>query len=214
MATVDAVMASLGLCYAPDDSTLSQSGKGLIDCSAGTQALLLLSPIKPLFAYASFTKSRVQNSDVMKREPCLVDGVNSFNYGEPSNSGPFYGRFGLVSIKIYLIIHPMFDEMTDNQEPFELSCIMPSLQTALPPELANNAIRLYRECLRRAKYIGSKQHNTQLLVGMVRQQFKKHMHETDPDKIQKLKDDAARGLINHMLHESEKITGRKFSQGS
>ncbi|KAG4956525.1 hypothetical protein JHK85_042905 [Glycine max] len=31
---------------------------------------------------------------------------------------------------------------------------MPSLQTALPPELANNAIRLYRECLRRAKYIG------------------------------------------------------------
>ncbi|KAM0007775.1 hypothetical protein Hdeb2414_s0133g00807571 [Helianthus debilis subsp. tardiflorus] len=33
---------------------------------------------------------------------------------------------------------------------------MPSLQTALPPELANNAIRLYRECLRRAKYIGHK----------------------------------------------------------
>ncbi|KAH0674162.1 hypothetical protein KY290_020097 [Solanum tuberosum] len=28
-------MASLGLCYAPDDSTLSQSWKGLIDCSAG-----------------------------------------------------------------------------------------------------------------------------------------------------------------------------------
>lgn len=100
------------------------------------------------------------------------------------------------------------------EEPFELRCTMPSLQTALPPELANNAIRLYRECLRRAKYIGSKQHNTQLLVGMVRQQFKKHMHETDPDKIQKLKDDAARGLINHMLHESEKMTGRKFSQGS
>ncbi|XP_047255784.1 uncharacterized protein LOC107847851 isoform X1 [Capsicum annuum] len=100
------------------------------------------------------------------------------------------------------------------QEPFELSCIMPSLQSALPPELANNAIRLYRECLRRAKYIGSKQHNTALLVDMVRQQFKKHMHETNPDKIQKLKDDAARGLINHMLHESEKMTGRKFSQGS
>ncbi|KAJ6901218.1 hypothetical protein NC651_019078 [Populus alba x Populus x berolinensis] len=33
---------------------------------------------------------------------------------------------------------------------------MPSLQTALPPELANNVIRVnfYRECLRRAKYIG------------------------------------------------------------
>ncbi|XP_054806685.1 uncharacterized protein LOC129309240 isoform X2 [Prosopis cineraria] len=86
---------------------------------------------------------------------------------------------------------------------------MPSLQTALPPELANN---LYRECLRRAKYIGHRQHNTELLVSMVRQQFKRNMHETDPEKIQKLKDDAARGLINHILYESEEMSGRKFSQ--
>ncbi|KAB2092893.1 hypothetical protein ES319_A02G061400v1 [Gossypium barbadense] len=91
---------------------------------------------------------------------------------------------------------------------------MPSLQTALPPELANNVIRLYRECLRRAKYIGHKQHNTALVVDMVRQQFKKHMHETDPEKIQKLKDDAARGLINHILYESEKLSGRKFCNSS
>ncbi|CAL5430122.1 unnamed protein product [Camellia sinensis] len=91
---------------------------------------------------------------------------------------------------------------------------MPSLQTALPPELANNAIRLYRECLRRAKYIGTWQYNTELVVDMVRQQFKKHMHETDSEKIQKLKDDAARGLINHMLYESEKMSGRKFSNST
>ncbi|KAK9139118.1 hypothetical protein Scep_008799 [Stephania cephalantha] len=91
---------------------------------------------------------------------------------------------------------------------------MPSLQTALPPELANNVIRLYRECLRRAKYIGHRQHNTELVVGMVRDQFKRHMHERDPEKIQKLKDDAARGLINHMLYESEKVTGCKFSNNS
>ncbi|KAE8077106.1 hypothetical protein FH972_015704 [Carpinus fangiana] len=51
---------------------------------------------------------------------------------------------------------------------------MPSLQTVLPPELANNVIR---------------QHNTKLLVDMVRQQFKKNMLETDPEKIQKLKDE-------------------------
>ncbi|CAJ1963090.1 unnamed protein product [Sphenostylis stenocarpa] len=89
---------------------------------------------------------------------------------------------------------------------------MPSLQTALPPELANNTIRLYRECLRRAKYIGNRNYNTQLLVDMVRQQFKKHKHETDPDKIQKLKDDAARGLINHILFEAEKMTGSKFNK--
>ncbi|XP_038723783.1 uncharacterized protein LOC120015426 [Tripterygium wilfordii] len=90
---------------------------------------------------------------------------------------------------------------------------MPSLQTALPPELADNVIRLYRECLRRAKYIGHQQHNTPLLVQMVGQQFKRHKHETDPEKIQKLKDYAARGLINHILHESERLlSGRKFNK--
>ncbi|KAK4782862.1 hypothetical protein SAY86_007236 [Trapa natans] len=91
---------------------------------------------------------------------------------------------------------------------------MPSLQAALPPELANNTIRLYRECLRRAKYIGHKQHNTELLVNLVRQNFRRNMHETDPEKIQKMKDDAARGLINHILYEAEKLSGRKFSQAS
>ncbi|KAH0891500.1 hypothetical protein HID58_053929 [Brassica napus] len=110
---------------------------------------------------------------------------------------------------------------------------MPTLQGSLPPELANNVVRLYRECLRRATFIDSDtvafagivfgmivihistmQHNTELVVGMVRQQFKKHMNETDPEKIHKLKDDAARGLINHMLFESEKLTGRKVSQRS
>ncbi|KAI3690870.1 hypothetical protein L2E82_49082 [Cichorium intybus] len=102
-------------------------------------------------------------------------------------------------------------EMINNSNLKRYCSKMPSLQTALPPELANNAIRLYRECLRRAKYVGHKQHNTELVVQMVRQQFKKHMHETDPDKIQKLKDDAARGLINHILYEAEEMTGRKFS---
>ncbi|CAL1397519.1 unnamed protein product [Linum trigynum] len=75
-------------------------------------------------------------------------------------------------------------------------------------------LQLYKECLRRAKFVGHQQHNTALLVEMVRQQFKKHKHETDPDKIQKLKDDAARGLINHMLYESEKMSGRKFSKSA
>ncbi|MQL97697.1 hypothetical protein Taro_030395 [Colocasia esculenta] len=54
---------------------------------------------------------------------------------------------------------------------------------------------------------GLHQHNTELIISMVRQQFKKHKNETDPEKIQKLKDDAARGLINHILYESEKMTG-------
>ncbi|RZC48739.1 hypothetical protein C5167_016049 [Papaver somniferum] len=88
---------------------------------------------------------------------------------------------------------------------------MPSIQTALPPELVNNARRLYRECLRRAKYVGHRQNNTPLLVDMIRQQFKKNMLETNPEKIQTMMDAAARGLINHMLLESEQITGRKLS---
>lgn len=33
------------------------------------------------------------------------------------------------------------------------------------------------------------QNNTELVVDMVRQQFKKHMHETDPERIHKLKDE-------------------------
>lgn len=32
-------------------------------------------------------------------------------------------------------------------------------------------------------------HNTELLVNMVRQQFKRNKHETDPEKIQKMKDE-------------------------
>lgn len=35
----------------------------------------------------------------------------------------------------------------------------------------------------------NQKHNTELLVAMVRQQFKKNMHETDPEKIQKMKDE-------------------------
>lgn len=35
-------------------------------------------------------------------------------------------------------------------------------------------------------------YNTELLITMVREQFKKNMHETDPDKIQKMKDEWVR----------------------
>ncbi|KAG7956571.1 hypothetical protein I3843_11G130500 [Carya illinoinensis] len=81
------------------------------------------------------------------------------------------------------------------------STSIPSLQTALPSEFANNLIRIYHEYLRRAKYTGHRQ-------------FKRHMHETDPERIQKLKDDTTRGLINHILYESEKMSGRKFNKTS
>ncbi|KAJ6902711.1 hypothetical protein NC651_020251 [Populus alba x Populus x berolinensis] len=57
--------------------------------------------------------------------------------------------------------------------------------------------------------LANNQHNTELLVNMVRQQFKRNKHEIDPEKIQKLKDDAARGLINHILYEAERLSGRR-----
>ncbi|GJR86526.1 complex 1 LYR domain-containing protein, partial [Tanacetum coccineum] len=57
---------------------------------------------------------------------------------------------------------------------------------------------LYRECLRRAKYVGHKQHNTALVVQMVRQQFRKNMHETDPEKIQKHLDEFEVTLVSFM----------------
>eukprot|EP00258_Populus_trichocarpa_P046346 XP_024462365.1 uncharacterized protein LOC7471084 isoform X1 [Populus trichocarpa] len=112
-------------------------------------------------------------------------------------------RFHLLQQQIETLARSRVSRLSLSQE------TMPSLQTALPPELANNVIRLYRECLRRAKYIGHQQHNTELLVNMVRQQFKRNKHETDPEKIQKLKDDAARGLINHILYEAERLSGRR-----
>ncbi|KAL3727870.1 hypothetical protein ACJRO7_032591 [Eucalyptus globulus] len=80
----------------------------------------------------------------------------------------------------------------------------------LKTELRYPKVGNHRSCFERA----GQQYITQLLVNLVRQQFRRNVHETDPDKIQKLKDDAARGLINYILYELEKMTGRKFSKGS
>ncbi|KAL4579217.1 hypothetical protein LXL04_015355 [Taraxacum kok-saghyz] len=113
--------------------------------------------------------------------PASTDGrrFRSIYAGDPRRYPP---AKLLQHIPLVLVRNQLQSEERDRNK-------MPSLQTALPPEMANNAIRLYRECLRRAKYVGHKQHNTELVVQMVRQQFRKHMHETDPERIQKLKDE-------------------------
>jgi Complex 1 protein (LYR family) len=55
-------------------------------------------------------------------------------------------------------------------------------------------------CLLCANYFSSsfqfQKHNTELLVNMVRQQFKRNKDETDPEKIQKLKDEYVPSLCH------------------
>ncbi|CAI0626118.1 unnamed protein product [Linum tenue] len=126
--------------------------------------------------------------------------------GDRSNSLALKTAFQILSIQCRLYkLHCHLNSPTTFLEK-NWSCVIVTIEMVV--------LQLYKECLRRAKYVGHQQHNTALLVEMVRQQFKKHKHEIDPDKIQKLKDDAARGLINHMLYESEKMSGRKFSKSA
>ncbi|KAM7254705.1 hypothetical protein ACFE04_019946 [Oxalis oulophora] len=180
-----------------------------------------------LYSYDDLKSQMSSSSNVYNRGYALdYDNFVQLSSGKlPSDDAWFedWGRHERVCM--FELFEVCFKRKLDfSQFVHMFSNTMPSLQTALPPELANNAIRLYRECLRRAKYIGSKQYNTELVVTMVRGQFKKHMHETDPEKIQKLKDEevgavdtsihAARGLINHMLYETEKMSGQKLSKAA
>ncbi|CAM6108401.1 unnamed protein product [Calypogeia fissa] len=79
------------------------------------------------------------------------------------------------------------------------------MQNAIPAHIAESARNLFRECMRRADYVGSKHGNMEPLRALVRQQFRQNVHETDPIKIQEQKDAAVRGLFNHMFHEAEKL---------
>jgi hypothetical protein len=79
------------------------------------------------------------------------------------------------------------------------------MQNAIAPHIAGSARNLFRECMRRADYVGAKHGNREPLRALVRLQFKQNMHETDPIKIQEHKDTAVRGLFNHMFHEAENM---------
>ncbi|KAL3694910.1 hypothetical protein R1sor_008561 [Riccia sorocarpa] len=83
---------------------------------------------------------------------------------------------------------------------------MANMKNAIPPHIAQSARNLYRECLRRADYIGAKKGNRETLRKLVREQFKTNMHETDPAKIQEYKDAAVRGLFNHMFYEASTMS--------
>ncbi|GMH36206.1 hypothetical protein BSKO_04074 [Bryopsis sp. KO-2023] len=65
--------------------------------------------------------------------------------------------------------------------------------------------KLYRDCLRTALHLGTKEGNTKALVASVRRSFRKHDGETDPQKIEKLKESAVRGLTNYLFLEAQKM---------
>ncbi|KAK9803239.1 hypothetical protein WJX73_008478 [Symbiochloris irregularis] len=71
---------------------------------------------------------------------------------------------------------------------------------------AFTVVKLYRDCLKLADYIGAKEGtNSKQLRSHVRQQFKRNLSETDPKKIEEQKDAAIRGLSNYMFHEASRM---------
>mmetsp|Transcript_403 Transcript_403/g.1033 ORF Transcript_403/g.1033 Transcript_403/m.1033 type:complete len:93 (-) Transcript_403:315-593(-) len=68
-----------------------------------------------------------------------------------------------------------------------------------------STLKLYRDSLRLARYLGSKQGNVTALEDQIRSTFRAHMKETDPKKIEELRTAAVRGLSNYMVFESQRM---------
>eukprot|EP00884_Botryococcus_braunii_P023462 jgi/Botrbrau1/97/Bobra.0022s0087.1 len=66
-------------------------------------------------------------------------------------------------------------------------------------------IKLYRDCLRLADYIGARGGDRWALRRHVGSEFRKNAGETDPAKISDCKDAAVRGLANYMFHEAQRM---------
>ncbi|KAJ8446745.1 hypothetical protein Cgig2_002700 [Carnegiea gigantea] len=96
---------------------------------------------------------------------------------------------------------------------------MPSLQSALLPELANNSIRLHCECLQRAKYIGSKvrslsfTQDVDLTITSIEQMPQKRA-KTEQEKLEYYQQDVATTImattttnLHHHCSKAEFIEG-------
>ncbi|KAG0589540.1 hypothetical protein M758_1G026600 [Ceratodon purpureus] len=80
------------------------------------------------------------------------------------------------------------------------------MQHGIPAYIAQSSRCLFRECLRRADYVGCQYgSNSELLKSLVRDQFRRNMYETDPVKIEAQKEVAARALFNHMYYEAGRM---------
>ncbi|MCO5577292.1 hypothetical protein L7F22_031119 [Adiantum nelumboides] len=62
--------------------------------------------------------------------------------------------------------------------------------------------RICTSCTWKSQIFVYKKGNTQVLKEMIRQQFKRNMHETDKKRIEELKKAAVNGLLNHLILET------------
>lgn len=76
--------------------------------------------------------------------------------------------------------------------------------------------KLFRDSLRLCDYVASRTgiaNHKAALRKEVRTSFKKHMHETDPAKIEEHKEAAVRGLSNYMFHEAQRMSKENQANG-
>ena len=70
-------------------------------------------------------------------------------------------------------------------------------------ELLRNPLKLYRDALRLALYLSAKNKVPAAgMVAQVRASFRKHAHETDPEKINAARLAAVRGLHSFLMSEA------------
>ncbi|CAI5502496.1 unnamed protein product [Closterium sp. NIES-64] len=85
---------------------------------------------------------------------------------------------------------------------------MAGLPRLVPAHVAENVVRLYRDCLRMADYLTHSRGRGPAVREHIRSEFRKHMHETDPAKIAELKESATRALTNYMVYEAGNLARR------
>ncbi|CAI7768106.1 unnamed protein product [Closterium sp. NIES-53] len=85
---------------------------------------------------------------------------------------------------------------------------MAGLPRLVPAHVAENVVRLYRDCLRMADYLTHSRGRGPAVREHIRSEFRKHMHETDPAKIAELKESATRALTNYMVYEAGSLARR------
>eukprot|EP00741_Cyanophora_paradoxa_P011804 tig00020564_g11408.t1 len=71
------------------------------------------------------------------------------------------------------------------------------------PKVFRTTLQLFRDCIRLADYLGTKGANGNALKRHVRNEFKKHMFESNPEKIEQLRENAFRGLQNYLMYEAQ-----------